>query len=74
MSKKARSTSKFPQRKVAMGTLAGAIVAVSIHLLQTYTDFQSSPEFASGLTVIISTILGYVTPPKSGEVIEEDEA
>lgn len=56
--------SKAPTRKVTFATVAGAIVLALTTLVSLASSLHISPELASGLTVVVSLLTGYLTTEK----------
>lgn len=48
-------------RKVNAGTLSGSLVVVLLWLMNEFASITPPPEVAAALTVIVSTLVGYVT-------------
>jgi hypothetical protein len=67
----ARST---PLTKITASTLAGAITAILIWLLQEYAHTDIPPEIAVAIATIISAIVGYLVPLLPGEIKPVDLA
>ena len=52
--------------KVAGGALAGAIVAIGVWALGNFAHVVLPPDVTAALTVIVSTITGYLVPHAPG--------
>jgi len=61
-------TTNIPRRKVMAGGLAGSLTVVLVFILNTYVLPSPLPaEMASAITVVIGSIISYVTPPGENE-------
>jgi hypothetical protein len=61
-------TTNIPRRKVMAGGLAGSLTVVLVFILNTCVLPSPLPaEMASAITVVIGSIISYVTPPGENE-------
>ena len=58
-----------PVNKVTVSTLAGALAAILVWLLRTYTSIDIPPEVQDALIVLLTFLAGWLTPPGAGEVV-----
>jgi hypothetical protein len=58
-----KSPSPIPVQKVTIGALAGAITTLAVGLLRPYVDVPA--DVAGALTIVLTFIASYVTPPES---------
>lgn len=68
LSGKVRTATSLPTQKTIAGTLAGAVSAVIVFILNTYVlppDQPLPPEIAVAVSTIISCVVMYLVPPSS---------
>lgn len=63
-----RQTSSRPTQKLTAAALGGAVTIIGIWVLGLF-KVDIPPEVASAFTTVISFIVGYITPPASGDSI-----
>lgn len=67
----------MPVRKVTVGALSGALVTLSVLVLNNYTSFfKEKPitsEMACAVTTIVTFIVSYLVPPDQRETIIQDQ-
>lgn len=71
--KKYRVSSPAPILKVTSGALSGALVIVLAWLLKQYAGVDLPDEVQSALVVLISALVAYFVPIRSGEIEEFNE-
>lgn len=69
-----RLRSARPLTKVQTATVAGAIAAILIWVLETYAHIDMPEYIAAALTTIIMAAVAYVTPIMIGELEVEPPA
>ena len=67
----ARTRTAAPTRKVAASGIAGALSVVLIWAARQFAHTEVPPEVASAITIILAFLVGYITPPADGEVIDD---
>lgn len=65
----ARTRTAQPTQKIYAVGVAGAIVTIAIWAFQYYAHTDIPPQVASAATLIISVLIGYITPPGDDEVV-----
>jgi hypothetical protein len=59
-----KSPSPMPVQKVTIGALAGAITTIALCLLRTSAHIDVSADVAGALTIVVTFIASYYTPPE----------
>jgi hypothetical protein len=59
-----KSPSPMPVQKVTIGALAGAITTIALCLLRTSAHIVVSADVAGALTIVVTFIASYLTPPE----------
>ena len=67
-----RQASAFPTRKVMAGGLAGALTIILVGILDRFQIEVTTAE-AQSLTVVITALVSYFTPPSDTDVIVNPE-
>jgi hypothetical protein len=62
-----------PTQKVMAGTLAGSLTAIAVWAIREAWKIDLPGEVASALTVILTLITSWFTPPSPDEIVEEVE-
>jgi hypothetical protein len=70
----AHTRTNYPTQKVTAVGVAGAVSIVIIWALHQFAHLDMPSEVASAITTIIAFLAGYLTPPASGEVIDDAPA
>jgi hypothetical protein len=68
-----QQNSKLPTKKVFLSTIAGAVSAIVVWVLNAFGllpgKTQIPAEVASALTTLISFVIGYIVPPSAQDDI-----
>jgi hypothetical protein len=60
-----KSPSPMPVQKVTIGALAGAITTILLCVLRNSAHLVVSTDVAGALTIVVTFIAAYLTPPES---------
>jgi hypothetical protein len=62
-----KSPTPMPVQKVTIGALAGAITTIALCLLRTSAHIDVSADVAGALTIVVTFLASYLTPPECPE-------
>ena len=62
-------STKAPHQKVVAGALAGAVTTIAIWALKTWGKVEVTPEVGSSITVVLTFIVSYLTPPSDRDTL-----
>ena len=68
-----RLASSLPIAKIQNAAIAGAIVVLLVWVLRTYAGVELPAEVQSAVTLLISLVVGYLTPIDVSEIAAVQE-